>query len=412
MSPQSVLTSTPADNSGTDPRPTEARKENEPAAPHPRRIYVGTYTGSGSEGIYALLIDRLTGALSAPEVAAKAANPTWLTFSPDKRTLYAVSGGDSPATAFAVDSASGQLTPASTPHLGNGKPPCHLALDATGRCLIASHYHYGTVTMLPIRAGGDWCTSPGGGECDSFDGDKCANLSGTLGTPTSVIEHAQLGHPTGPHPTRQDAPHVHSATISPDNRYAYICDLGLDRIYAYALDPTHATLSPAPTFYTATRPGSGPRHATFSHDGRHLLVVGELDSTLTTYAYDAETAALTPVDMQSLLPAGFSGENTAAEVRLHPNGRWVYASNRGHDSIATFAFDAASGRLRLLGHTPSGGRSPRHFAICPCGRWLVTANQDSGTVCAFAIDRETGLPSATPASTVAISKPVCIAFGE
>jgi len=393
MSTQNNLTRVSANNGGTDTRPTEAHKENEPAAPPPRRLYVGTYTGGGnggSEGIYTLLIDRPTGALSAPKLAAKAANPTWLTLSPDKHTLYAVSGGgDTPATAFAVDKASGALMPKSEPYLGDGKPPCHLAIDATGRCLIASHYHSGTVTTVPIREDG-----------------------GTLGSPTSVIEHAQLGHPTGPHPTRQDAPHVHSATISPDNRYAYICDLGLDRIYAYALDPERAALSPAPTFYTETRPGVGPRHATFSRDGRHLLVVGELDSTLTTYAYDAETAILTPVDTQPLLPADFAGENTAAEVRLHPNGRWAYASNRGHDSIATFAFDAASGQLRLLGHTPSGGRAPRHFAICPCGRWLVTANQDSGNICAFAIDQKTGLPSATPASTVTISKPVCIAFGE
>jgi len=369
--------------------------QNETAKP-PRRLYIGTYTGSGSEGIYTLLIDRPTGALSAPELAAKAANPTWLTLSSDKRTLYAVSGGDAPAIAFAVDKANGALTPKSEPYLGESKPPCHLAIDKTGRCLIASHYHYGTVTTVSIHA----------------DGGQYADLGGSLGSPTGVIEHAQLDHPTGPHLTRQDASHVHSATISPDNRYAYICDLGIDRIYAYALDPTHATLSPAPNFYTTTRPGSGPRHATFSRDGRHLLVVGELDSTLTTYAYNAETAALTPLDTQPLLPADFSGENTAAEVRLHPNGRWAYVSNRGHDSIATFALDSVSGQLRLLGHTPSGGRAPRHFAICPCGRWLVTANQDSGTICAFAIDPETGLPAATPASTVAISKPVCIAFGE
>jgi len=376
--------------------------------PKPRRLFIGTYTGTGSEGIYTLLIDRLTGALSTPEVAAKAANPTWLTFSPDKRTLYAVSGGlggspdgyEPPATAFAVDPASGALTPKSEPYLGDGKPPCHLAIDATGRCLIASHYHHGTVTAVPIHEGGDRCLSAG------------TSLGGILGSPTDIIEHNTLGHPTGPHPTRQDASHVHSATISPDNRYAYICDLGLDRIYAYALDPTRAKLSPAPAFYTETRPGSGPRHAAFSRDGRHLLVVGELDSTLTAYAYDAETAILTPVDTQSLLPSNFSGENTAAEVRLHPSGRWVYASNRGHDSIAAFALDAASGQLTPLGHTPSGGRSPRHFAICPCGRWLVTANQDSNTLCAFAIDPTTGLPAATPASTVTVPKPVCVAFSE
>jgi len=399
MSTQAALTRTSTDSDSTDARPTEARKENEPAAPlRPIKgsatLYIGTYTGSGSEGIYTLLIDRLTGALSAPEVAAKTANPTWLTFSPDKRTLYAVSGaqcdsaggGDAPATAFAVDSVSGQLTPTSEPYLGNGKPPCHLAIDATGSCLIASHYHNGTVATVPIRA------------------------DGTLGAPTSVIEHARFGHPTGPHPTRQDAPHVHSATISPDNRYAYICDLGLDRIYAYALNPERATLNPAPRFYTDTLPGAGPRHAAFSRDGRLLLVVGELDSTLTTYAYNAETAALTPIDTQSLLPSDFSGENTAAEVRLHPNGRWAYASNRGHDSIATFALDNASGHLRLLGHTPSGGRSPRHFAICPCGRWLVTANQDSNTICAFAINQATGLPATTLASTVTVPNPVCIAF--
>jgi len=356
----------------------------------PRRIYVGTYTGSGSDdsqGIYTLLLDRPTGALSAPQLAARADNPTWLTPSADKRWLYAVNGGDAQALAFAIDPETGRLAPDTAPNLGNGgKPPCHLAISA--HTLIASHYHSGKVAALQIRA------------------------DGSLGPVQGVADHNALGHPTGPHPTRQDRAHVHSATLSPDNRYAYLCDLGLDRIYAYAVNPARPLLSPAPLGYTATRPGAGPRHATFSRDGRHLLVVGELDSTLSTYAYDPATAALTHVDTQPLLPADFSGENTAAEVALHPNGRWAYASNRGHDSIAAFAFDAASGRLKPLGHTPSGGRAPRHFAICPCGRWLVTANQDSGTVCTFAIDQKTGRPAAKPASTAAIPKPVCIAFGE
>jgi len=400
----SALPQTNAPNAAARSATATLHQIKESTPPPPRRIYIGTYTGSGSEGIYTLLIDRPTGAISAPELAAKAANPTWLTFSPDKRTLYAVSGGENPATAFAVDPASGGLTPASPPYLGDGKPPCHLAIDETGCLLIASHYHHGTVTTIPIRAGGDKCASLGG--------DRCVSTSGAPGAPTGVIEHAKLGHPSGPHPTRQDAAHVHSATISPDNRYAYICDLGLDRIYAYALDPARATLSPAQPFYTDTRPGSGPRHATFSRDGRHLLVVGELDSTLNTYAYDAETSALTLIDTAPLLPANFSGENTAAEIRLHPSGRWAYASNRGHDSIASFALDAASGRLTPLGHTPSGGRAPRNFAICPCGRWLITANQDSDTVCAFAIDQTSGLPSSTPASTVTVPKPVCLAFAD
>ncbi|KXU37590.1 hypothetical protein AXK11_01980 [Cephaloticoccus primus] len=372
-----------------DARATNARPENEsktPPPPPPRRIYVGTYTGKGSQGIYTLLIDRPSGALSTPELVATTDNPTWLSLSPDKSRLYAVSGSEALASTFAIDPASGRLSPEHDSSGAGGKPPCHLAVDPSARVVIASHYHKGLVASLPIRA------------------------DGSLGPVQSRIDHNQPGIPTGPHPSRQDAAHVHSATLSPDGRYAYVCDLGLDRIYAYALAPEQATLSPAPAPFTAAAPGAGPRHAAFSRDGRHLLVVNELDNSLCSYAYDAETAALTLIDTQPTLPADFSGENTAAEVRVHPNGRWVYTSNRGHDSIATFALDAASGRLSPLGHTPSGGRNPRHFSVCPCGRWLVTANQDTGTICSFLIDQETGLPATAPSSTATIPSAVCITF--
>lgn len=345
-------------------------------------IYIGTYTRTTSKGIYALRLDGETGKLSAPEVVATTANPTFVAFSPDKRHLYAVSEGDTLAVPFAVNLATGKLCPDETRQSG-GKAPCHLMVDHTGRTLVVAHYHHGIVASLAI------------------------NEDGSLGPVKSLHQHS--GH--GIVPDRQEAAHVHSVNISPDNRFVIVCDLGLDQVFTYALDAAAATLTPAVTPFVSTAPGAGPRHSAFSTDGRFLFVINELNSTLTCYRYDSIAGGLSPVDTQSTLPAGYDGETTTAEVRVHPNGQFVYGSNRGHDSIAVFGFDSATGRLVPIAHTSTGGRNPRNFTLSPDGQWLIAANQNSDSLTVFRVNEDTG--KLTPTDfTVSVPQPVCVLFAN
>lgn len=345
-------------------------------------IYLGTYTRSTSKGIYAVHLDSRTGALSEPTLVAETANPSFLALSPDRSHLYAVSESSTMAVPFAVDAATGRLTPLQAQDAG-GKAPCHLVVDHTERTLVLAHYHSGIVAALPIQP------------------------DGMLGAPGSIIQHTGRSV----HPSRQEAPHVHSVTLSPDNRFVIVCDLGLDRVFTYALDPASARLTPAAVPFVPTAPGAGPRHAAFSPDGRFVFVINELASTLVTYGYEPATGTLTPLDTQSTLPPGFTGESTTAEVRVHPNGRFVYGSNRGHDSIAVFAFDAASGRLTPLEHVPTGGKNPRNFALSPDGAWLVAANQNSDSLHVFRVDPATGRLTATDRAA-RVPMPVCVLFAR
>lgn len=347
----------------------------------PHHLFIGTYTRDGSKGIYALTLDPETGALSAPVVAAETKAPSFLALSLDHRFLYAVSESEQMAAAFAVDNTTGKLTALQSPQTAGGVAPCHLAVDATGRTLLVANYHNGQVAALPIHA------------------------DGTLGPPGSLIQHTGWSV----NPERQSSPHVHSVTISPDNRHVIVCDLGLDKIFTYRLDPAAAKLTPAEPPFVATAPGSGPRHFKFHPDGRHAFAITEMGSTLTAYAYDATHGALKPLDTHSTLPADFHSASTCAEVRVHPNGRFVYGSNRGHDSIAVFAFDSATGRLAPVDITPTGGKSPRNFALSPDGAWLVAANQYSNSLTVFRVDPTTGRLTRV-AGSAQISTAVCVLF--
>lgn len=345
-------------------------------------IYLGTYTRSTSKGIYAVHLDGRTGELSQPVLVAETANPSFLALSPDRSHLYAVSESSTMAVPFATDLSTGALTPLQAQDAG-GKAPCHLVVDRTERTLVLAHYHSGIVAALPIAA------------------------DGTLGQPGSVIQHQ--GHSVNP--SRQEGPHVHSVTLSPDNRFVIVCDLGLDRVFTYALDPAAAKLTPGSVPFVATAPGAGPRHAAFSADGRHVFVINEMGNTLVSYRYDTATGALTPIDTQPTLPADFTGASSTAEVRVHPNGRFVYGSNRGHDSIAIFAFDPATGRLTPRGQVPTGGRNPRNFALSPDGAWLVAANQNSDTLTVFKVDPATGALTPTTGKA-SVPMPVCVLFAD
>lgn len=351
-------------------------------------IFVGTYTNkeNSSRGIYAVHLDPATGAFSPVELAAEARNPTFLTLHPNGRVLYSLAEGaqangqhGGSAQSFGFDSASGKLTPLNAEATG-GLGGCHLTTDSTGRLLLFASYNGGDITAFPLEA------------------------SGKI-KPRSMSVN-QIGR-LGPNAARQDKPHPHSITLSPDDRFAHVCDLGLDKIFSYRLDPAAATLTAA--HETATAPGAGPRHAKFSADGKFFYVINELNSTLAVYACAPESGALAPMQSLSTLPANFTGTNICAEIRLSPDGRFVYGSNRGHDSIAVFSRNETDGTLTLVEIVPCGGKHPRNFNLSPDGRWLVCANRDTNNLVSFRIDAATGRlkPSGSSAT---IPSPVCVLF--
>ena len=355
-------------------------------------IFIGTYTSKDvpSKGIYAVQLDTRTGALSEPVVAAETVNPTFLTWRPDHRVLYALGEGPDPdgktgggVAAFAFDSASGKLTLLNRRGTGGGGGTTMLATDATGRMLVTVSYGAGYVASFPLAT------------------------DGRLGERASLIAHAG---PLGPNTIRQEKPHPHSVTISPDNRFALVADLGLDRVLVYRIDPATATLTPHDPAFITTPPGTGPRHAKFSRDGRFFYILNEIDGSICVCAYDAARGAGMPIQHISTLPAGFqvTDPDRAAEIRLHPNGRFVYASNRGHDSLAVFAV-RSDGTLQLVEITPCGGQHPRNFELSADGTWLVCANQNSNNLVVFKVDPATGRLQAT-GHTAAVPQGVCVLF--
>jgi 6-phosphogluconolactonase len=354
-------------------------------------IFVGTYTpkDGASRGIYAVQLDPATGALSAAEVAAATPNPTFLALHPNGRVLYALGEGPAPdgkitggVAAFGYDAASGKLTPLNARGSGGGGTS-HLAADATGRMLVAVSYGAGYTASFPLEA------------------------DGRIGPVASFIPHQG---PVGPNPLRQDKSHAHSVTFSPDNRFAFVADLGMDRVFSYKADLATGILAANDPAAITVKPGSGPRHTKFSKDGKFFYILGEIDGSLTVCAYDAPRGTGLPIQHISTLPAGFvvTDPDRAAEIRVHPNGKFVYASNRGHDSIALFSVNA-DGTLKLVDFTPTGGKHPRNFNLSPDGAWLVCANMDSDNLVSFRVDAATGKLTPT-GHTTAVPKPVCVLF--
>ncbi|MEY4939965.1 MAG: hypothetical protein RIQ93_1700 [Verrucomicrobiota bacterium] len=346
-------------------------------------IFLGTYTRTTSRGIYAVRLDDVTGALSAPRLAAEAQNPAWITLTPDKKFLYTIHASEAQALGFAVNAVEGALTPlpVAAPPTAAGAPS-HLAVDATGRVLLAANYGDGYVAAIQILA------------------------DGSLGAPKKTPHSGR-----GLDPTRQDKSHAHSVTLSPDNRHVIVCDLGVDKIFSYALDPAQAALRPAALPFVAATPGAGPRHFKFGASGEHAYAINELNSTITAYHYTAADGGLTARQSITTLPGNFAGNNSTAEIRVHPNGKFIYGSNRGHNSIAVFAVNAADGRLQPIEHVPSGGKIPRNFALSPNGKWLVCAHQESGNLTVFRVDPDTGRLTAT-AHTAAVPMCVCVLFHD
>jgi 6-phosphogluconolactonase len=355
------------------------------AADTTKRVYFGMYGQGPEDGIYVAELDLASGVVSAPRLAARAVDPSFLAFDPSHKFLYAVSEvvtlGGKPTgavAAFAVDKATGNLTRLNEqPSAGAG--PCYLIVDKSGKNVLVANYEGGTVAVLPL------------------------DETGRLKPASSVIAHRGKG----PNPQRQEGPHAHSINVDPANRFAFAADLGADRIFIYHLDPAGGKLTPNDPPAAVIAPGSGPRHFAFHPTGRFAYVINELASTITAFWYDAENGSLSTVQTISTLPKDFKGENTTAEIVVHPSGKYVYGSNRGHDSIAMFSVDAATGRLTAMGHEPTQGHTPRNFSIDPTGTYLLAANLDSNTVTVFHLDPSTGRLKAT-GQKLQIHKPSCM----
>jgi 6-phosphogluconolactonase len=364
------------------------------AEPAGQFVWFGTYTGgpAKSEGIYVSRFDAATGKLTPPVLAAAVKNPSFLALHPTLPVMYAVSevadaeGKPTGAVfSFAIDEASGTLAAKNHQSSGGGGP-CHVSVDRTGHVVLAANYGGGSVVCLGLAADG--------------------SLEPVVaGSPGGFIQHEGKG----PNPQRQEGPHGHSINPTADGRFAVACDLGVDKVLIHALDVGKATL--APHGFGRGRPGAGPRHFAFHPNGRYGYAVNELDLTVTAFAFDPQAGALTEVQTLSTLPADVTDTKgfSTAEIVAHPSGRFLYASNRGHDSIAMYAVDGATGRLTFLGTEPIRGKTPRNFAIDPTGKFLLAAGQNSHTVAVFAIDAETGTLKFTGQS-LDVPSPVCIRF--
>ena len=353
------------------------------AAGEPVTLYVGTYTDGTSRGIYRLTFDPATGTMSEPVLAVETKNPSFLALHPSGRFLYAAGeigsfqGARTGAvSAFSIDPKTGDLALLNQ-QASEGTGPCHLVVDRTGRNVLVANYGGGTVAVLPIEA------------------------DGRLKPASSVRVHEG----TGPNKGRQEKPHAHGIYLDAAERFALSPDLGADRVFVYRFDAAKGTLEPHGA--GTLEPGSGPRHAAFHPTGKYLYAINELLSTLTVFSYDAEKGALAPLQTVTTLPAGFSGTSWTAEVAVSPDGRFVYGSNRGDDSLAVFRVDAGTGRLAAAGHAPVGGKTPRHFTIDPTGRFILAGHQGSGTIAVLRLDPATGMP-ALVGSPVKVDKPVCL----
>lgn len=347
-------------------------------------VYVGAARGEGEpEGIYIHRLDMASGALQPIRAVTDVHNPGFFAVHPNQRFLYSIDEDRSKSpsvgevSAYAIDPATGELSHINR-QLSHGQGLCHLMTDNEGRFLFTAHYGGGSISVLPILE------------------------DGSLGEATEVIQHTG----SGTHP-RQDAPHPHSIYVDPTNTFVFVPDLGLDKIMIYRFDASKGKLEPNSTPWAELTPGSGPRHFAFHTSGRFAYVINELSSTITAFEYDSRNGVLTEIQTVSTLPDGYSEENTTAEIVVHPSGKFLYGSNRGHDSIAMFAVDQVTGALSALGHEPTQGGHPRHFALDPTGAYLFAENRDSNNVVVFRINHDTGTLQSTGHVTE-VPRPVCI----
>jgi 6-phosphogluconolactonase len=353
-------------------------------------FYTGCYTQSAEEGIAECHFEEQNGAIQLSGLCKSIDNPSFLIFGNRRKWVYAVNetadfGGQKSGgvSSFLCDHKTGKLTFLNA-RPSMGAHPCHLTMDRQGKFILVANYSGGNVAVLPILANGE------------------------LGEAVDMVQHSGKSI----NMNRQEGPHAHSVNLSPDNRFAFVCDLGIDKIMIYRFNQQTGKLSPADSPWFQAAPGAGPRHFTFSNDGKNAFVVNELNSTITSFKNNQKSGELTEILTLSTLPEGFTEENTCADIHVHPNGNFVYASNRGHNSIAVFQAQPGYEKLKLIQNQPTLGKTPRNFAIHPSGRYLLAANQNSNSVHVFSLHPATGLLSETgnPGNHCSINKPVCILF--
>jgi len=347
-------------------------------------LYVGTYTSGKSEGIYVYKFDLSSGEFKHLSTAKGVVDPSFLAIDPRRRHLYAVNEieefGGKPGgavSAFKVDPQTGSLQFLNQqPSLGGA--PCHVTVDKIGKFVLVANYVGGNAAVLPINDSG-------------------------LGTPVDMVQHGG----SSVNPERQKGPHAHNVVLDKTNRHAFVTDLGLDKIMIYRFDGRNGKLTPNSAPWVKLKPGAGPRHFTFHPNGRWAYVINELDSTFTAFTYVSGSGSLKEMQTVSTLPTGFSGENSCADVHVSPSGKFLYGSNRGHDSIVVFSINPGTGKLTFVEHVSTGGKTPRNFTIDPSGAFLLAANQKSDNVVSFRIDATSG--RLRPTGHVAeIPTPVCL----
>jgi 6-phosphogluconolactonase len=350
-------------------------------------LFVGTYTGNESKGIYAYRYDAASSELTPLSVAAETTNPSFLAIHPSHRFLYAVNevpdykGANSGAvSAFAVDSHTGKLSLLNQV-ASRGADPCYIAFDKTGKYVLVANYTGGSVAVFPVRADG-----------------HIAESSAFVQHTGSSVNHE-----------RQEGPHAHWIETTPDNRFAIAVDLGLDELLVYHFDAKTGSLTANHPPYAKLDAGTGPRHLAFHPNGKFAYVVNELQSTITAFSYDPTAGELHKMKTVTTLPKAFPGKNDTAEIHVHPSGKFLFASNRGHDSIAVFAIDNLTGALAPVDHFPTQGKTPRNFEVDPTGKLLFVANQDTNTIVVFGIDPNSGRLTPT-GQTLHVPSPVSLRF--
>lgn len=361
---------------------------------HDVLVYLGTYTGQKSKGIYVSRLNHDDGSLTAPELAAETKSPSFLAIHPNGKYLYAVGevaefqGRKAGSIgAFSIDRKTGKLTPLNQQSSG-GDGPCHLVVDRAGKYVLAANYGGGSVTAVAIK------------------------LDGSLGEVTAFVQHEGKSV----NPQRQEKPHGHSINVDKENRFAVAADLGLDKLLVYRLTKD-GRLEPNDPPFATVKPGAGPRHFAFHPKGDRAYVINEMACTVTAFEWDGKKGVLKETQTISTLPPGEEVKRgfSTTEVQVHPSGKFVYGSNRGHDSIVVYQVDGE--RLKFVQSRPTGGKTPRNFGIDPSGKWLLAANQNSDSVVLFAINQKTGTLEETGprhlfARGIEVPTPVCVKFLE
>ena len=350
-------------------------------------VYVGTYTNRKSEGIYLYRLNLASGELKHVSTTKGVKDPSFLALAPSRRYLYAVNeleefaGKKSGAlSAFAVDQRTGALKLLNQqPSLGGA--PCYVVVNRTNRFVLVANYVGGNVAVMPVRR------------------------DGSLGEATDVKQNVG----SSINSDRQQGPHAHCIMLDPSNRFAYACDLGIDKIMIFRFDAQRGKLTANKTPWVQVKPGAGPRHLTFHPTGKYAYVMNEMHATVTAFSQDPVRGDLKELQTVPALPRDPTAADSGADIHVSPDGRFLYSSNRGHDSIAAFKIDQRNGKLTFIAHESTGGKTPRNFAIDPTGTFLLAANQNSDSVVTFRRDKRTGRLSPT-GHVAEVPSPVCLKF--